>query len=90
MRRPIRWIDDRLAGTRLRDGDAAAVAALINLLSEAGGGHAGHVAAFRELWGYQERDFDAWAALTVRSASFLPGLSRSPNVYRLTGAGPLP
>ncbi|MEV0128796.1 GNAT family N-acetyltransferase [Dactylosporangium sp. NPDC050688] len=38
--------------------------------------HAVHTAAFRELWGYQERAFDSWATLTAHSASFLPGLSR--------------
>ncbi|MEU0555571.1 GNAT family N-acetyltransferase [Dactylosporangium sp. NPDC006015] len=38
--------------------------------------HAVHTAAFRDLWGYQERTFDAWAPLTVRSEAFLPELSR--------------
>ena len=38
--------------------------------------HAVHTAAFRELWGYQERSFESWAPLTVRSEAFLPGLSR--------------
>jgi GNAT superfamily N-acetyltransferase len=38
--------------------------------------HAAHTAAFRDLWGYQERTFDAWAPLTVRSSAFLPALSR--------------
>ncbi len=38
--------------------------------------HAVHTAAFRELWGYQQRTFDAWAPLTLRSEAFLPGLSR--------------
>jgi ribosomal protein S18 acetylase RimI-like enzyme len=35
-----------------------------------------HTAAFRELWGYQERAFESWAPLTVHSAAFLPQLSR--------------
>jgi mycothiol synthase len=38
--------------------------------------HAVHTAAFRELWGYQERTFESWAPLTVRSEAFLPALSR--------------
>lgn len=38
--------------------------------------HAVHTAAFRELWGYQERTFESWAPLTVHSESFLPELSR--------------
>ncbi|GIH28369.1 hypothetical protein Aph01nite_66790 [Acrocarpospora phusangensis] len=38
--------------------------------------HAVHMAAFRELWGHQERGFEPWAALTVRSEAFLPELSR--------------
>jgi mycothiol synthase len=38
--------------------------------------HAVHEAAFRDLWGYQDRGFESWAALTVRSATFRPELSR--------------
>ncbi|WP_238012942.1 GNAT family N-acetyltransferase [Dactylosporangium sp. AC04546] len=38
--------------------------------------HALHTAAFQGLWGFQERAFDAWAALTVASATFRPELSR--------------
>ncbi|MGI5241927.1 GNAT family N-acetyltransferase [Dactylosporangium sp. CA-139066] len=38
--------------------------------------HALHSSAFRGLWGYQERDLEAWAAQTVRSATFRPELAR--------------
>jgi mycothiol synthase len=38
--------------------------------------YAVHTAAFRELWGYQDRDFQSWAALTVRSETFRPELAR--------------
>ncbi|WP_432843918.1 GNAT family N-acetyltransferase [Dactylosporangium sp. CA-092794] len=38
--------------------------------------YSAHTAAFRGLWGYQERDFGSWAALTVRSGTFRPELSR--------------
>jgi GNAT superfamily N-acetyltransferase len=38
--------------------------------------YAVHTAAFRELWGYQDRDFESWAALTVRSETFRPELAR--------------
>lgn len=38
--------------------------------------HTVHTAAFRELWGYQQRTFESWAPLTVRSEAFLPRLSR--------------
>ncbi|MEV4513652.1 GNAT family N-acetyltransferase [Dactylosporangium sp. NPDC049525] len=38
--------------------------------------HAVHTAAFRELWGYQERTFESWAPLTVHSEAFQPELSR--------------
>ncbi len=38
--------------------------------------YAVHTTAFRDLWGYQDRDFESWAALTVRSETFLPTLSR--------------
>ncbi|GGM55619.1 GNAT family N-acetyltransferase [Dactylosporangium sucinum] len=38
--------------------------------------HALHTTAFRDLWGFQERDFAGWAALTVASATFRPDLSR--------------
>jgi ribosomal protein S18 acetylase RimI-like enzyme len=35
-----------------------------------------HSAAFQGLWGYQERTFEAWAALSVESQSFRAGLAR--------------
>ena len=38
--------------------------------------YAVHTAAFGDLWGYQDRSFEAWAALTVRSETFRPELSR--------------
>lgn len=38
--------------------------------------YAVHTAAFRDLWGYQDRSFESWAAQTVRSETFLPELSR--------------
>ncbi|MFE0463151.1 GNAT family N-acetyltransferase [Kitasatospora sp. NPDC058965] len=38
--------------------------------------HAAHRAAFGGSWGYQERTFESWAGLTVRSATFLPELAR--------------
>ncbi|WP_214106608.1 GNAT family N-acetyltransferase [Acrocarpospora catenulata] len=38
--------------------------------------HAVHTSAFRDLWAHQDRDFESWAALTVRSETFLPDLSR--------------
>ncbi|MFB9177663.1 GNAT family N-acetyltransferase [Dactylosporangium sucinum] len=38
--------------------------------------YAVHTAAFRDLWGYQDRSFESWAALTVRSEIFLPELAR--------------
>lgn len=38
--------------------------------------HAVHMAAFRDQWGHQDRDFESWAALTVRSEAFRPQLSR--------------
>jgi ribosomal protein S18 acetylase RimI-like enzyme len=38
--------------------------------------HAVHTAAFRQLWGYQERTFETWAPLAVGSDAFLPELSR--------------
>ncbi|MET7402961.1 GNAT family N-acetyltransferase [Dactylosporangium sp. NPDC005572] len=38
--------------------------------------HALHNTAFQDLWGFQPRTFDAWAALTVASATFRPDLSR--------------
>jgi GNAT superfamily N-acetyltransferase len=38
--------------------------------------HALHSSAFRGNWGHQERDFPAWAAQTVRSATFRPDLAR--------------
>jgi ribosomal protein S18 acetylase RimI-like enzyme len=38
--------------------------------------YAVHSAAFRDLWGFQERTFDEWAAQTVRSETFRPELSR--------------
>jgi mycothiol synthase len=38
--------------------------------------HAVHTAAFRDLWGFQDRSFESWAALTVRSETFMPDLSR--------------
>jgi mycothiol synthase len=38
--------------------------------------HVAHAQAFRELWGYEERGFEPWAALTVRSETFLPSLAR--------------
>jgi mycothiol synthase len=38
--------------------------------------HAVHMAAFRDQWGHQDRDFESWTALTVRSEAFLPALSR--------------
>jgi GNAT superfamily N-acetyltransferase len=41
-----------------------------------GGLHAVHTAAFVDTWGYQERTFDSWAALTVRSKTFVPELGR--------------
>lgn len=37
--------------------------------------HAAHVEAFGDHWGYQSRPFEEWATMTVRSDSFLPGLS---------------
>jgi mycothiol synthase len=38
--------------------------------------YAVHSAAFRDLWGFQERGLDAWAAQTVRSETFRPELTR--------------
>jgi mycothiol synthase len=38
--------------------------------------HAVHTEAFGELWGFQERSVESWAALTVRSEAFRPDLSR--------------
>jgi mycothiol synthase len=38
--------------------------------------HALHQAAFSGSWGYQRRGFESWAALTVESETFLPGLAR--------------
>lgn len=38
--------------------------------------YAVHRAAFRDLWGYQDRDFESWAAMTVRSETFRPELAR--------------
>ncbi|MFE9429099.1 GNAT family N-acetyltransferase [Kitasatospora sp. NPDC006697] len=38
--------------------------------------HAAHTAAFRSAWSHQERMFDSWAAMTVRSKTFLPELAR--------------
>jgi GNAT superfamily N-acetyltransferase len=38
--------------------------------------YAAHTAAFADLWGFQARPFESWAALTVRSEAFRPELSR--------------
>ncbi|MCX4751050.1 GNAT family N-acetyltransferase [Kitasatospora sp. NBC_01287] len=38
--------------------------------------HAVHSAAFRATWGHQERSFESWAAVTVRSQTFLPEVAR--------------
>ncbi len=38
--------------------------------------YAAHCESFRDHWGYQERSFEAWTTLSVRSESFLPELSR--------------
>lgn len=38
--------------------------------------YAVHMAAFGELWGHQDRSFEAWAAQTVGAETFLPGLAR--------------
>jgi mycothiol synthase len=38
--------------------------------------YAVHTAAFAGLWGFQDRSFESWAALTVRSEAFRPELSR--------------
>jgi GNAT superfamily N-acetyltransferase len=38
--------------------------------------HAVHTTAFRELWGFQDRSLESWAALTVRSETFRPELAR--------------
>lgn len=38
--------------------------------------HGAHTEAFADHWGYQRRDLDEWATLTVRSESFLANLSR--------------
>jgi mycothiol synthase len=38
--------------------------------------HRAHMEAFADHWGYQSRPFEDWAGLTVRSAGFLPALSR--------------
>ncbi|GAA3228361.1 GNAT family N-acetyltransferase [Actinocorallia longicatena] len=38
--------------------------------------HAAHLAAFHDSWGHQPRSFEAWAAMTVRAGTFLPGLAR--------------
>jgi len=38
--------------------------------------HALHSLAFSDVWGYQERGFEIWTALTVRSGTFRPDLSR--------------
>jgi ribosomal protein S18 acetylase RimI-like enzyme len=35
-----------------------------------------HSLAFRDVWGYQERGFEVWAAVTVRSGAFRADLSR--------------
>lgn len=37
--------------------------------------HAAHMDAFLDHWGYQSRELDEWATISVRSASFLPELS---------------
>ncbi|MFE9500789.1 GNAT family N-acetyltransferase [Streptomyces collinus] len=38
--------------------------------------HAVQKAAFRGTWGYQERSFESWAAMTVRSKTFVPDIAR--------------
>ncbi|NJC72885.1 GNAT family N-acetyltransferase [Planosporangium thailandense] len=37
--------------------------------------HEAHTEAFADHWGSQARQYDDWATMTVRSESFLPGLS---------------
>jgi ribosomal protein S18 acetylase RimI-like enzyme len=38
--------------------------------------HAAHMETFAENWGFQYRELDGWAPMTVRSEAFLPELSR--------------
>jgi ribosomal protein S18 acetylase RimI-like enzyme len=38
--------------------------------------YAVHTAAFRDLWGFQDRSYEAWAAQAVRSETFRPELAR--------------
>ena len=35
-----------------------------------------HVTAFRDHWGFQQREYDRWIGMTVRSESFRPDLTR--------------
>lgn len=37
--------------------------------------HAAHSEAFADHWGYQRRDLEQWATMTVRAETFLPDLS---------------
>jgi mycothiol synthase len=37
--------------------------------------YAAHMEAFADHWGFQRRGYDEWATLSVRSETFLPGLS---------------
>jgi len=37
--------------------------------------HAAHMEAFSDCWEFQQRDLVSWLAITMRSQSFLPGLS---------------